>query len=472
MVFLLSRLLKRKKIGEKTQNLSTSLFDEAASAISARDYARALELYRQAITIDSQHAEAHYKHGNALKELGRLPEAILSYDRAVSLKPDYAHAHCNRGVAQQALGMTSEALSSYDLAIAHDPSDAVSHFNRALLLQSCSRWSEAIESYNRAICVNPAFADAQYNRAVALLNCGDFEHGWRCYEWRWKIAGRLGLGEARKFTAPLWLGEESICGKRILLHAEGGLGDTLQFCRYARMVAERGATVYLEVPASLVRLLANLDGVAGVVAQGDALPPIDFHCPMLSLPLAFNTTLECVPAAPKYLRTDAVLVSKWLQQLKNDSRPRVGLVWSGNSAHTSDQRRSIRLADWVVRLPRGFQYFRLQRDVRADDLATLDSHPEILSPEKDFSDFVSIAALCECMDIVITVDTSLAHLSAALGRRTWIMLPDGADWRWLHDREDSPWYPSAKLYRQQGAGDWEKVFERIADDLRQEFRVN
>jgi hypothetical protein len=339
-------------------------------------------------------------------------------------------------------------------------------------LQDCSRWDEALQSYDRAISVDPEFADAQYNRAVALLNCGDFGRGWAGYEWRWKIASRLGLGEVRSFTQPLWLGEESLGGKRVLLHSEGGLGDTLQFCRYASLLDKQGATVYLEVPASLVCVLKNLDGVTQVIAQGDALPPFDYHCPLLSLPLACKTTLDGVPAARRYLHSDAAMVKQWRLQLKHQTRPRVGLVWSGNPNNSSDQRRSIRLADWVAHLPPEIQYFRLQHDVRSDDRKTLDSNPCISSIDDNLLDFVHVAALCECMDIVISVDTSLAHLSGALGQRTWILLSFSADWRWLRDREDSPWYPSVKLYRQQSPGEWREVFERIAADLRREFRIS
>jgi len=450
-----------------------ALYDQAVSASAAREFERALELYDQAIKLNPSHAEAYYKRGNILKDLGRLHAAIASYDQAILLTPNYAHAYCNRGVIQQSLGLKSEALSSYNLAIAHDPSDAMAYYNRALLLQDCSRWDEALQSYDQAIAADPAFADAQYNRAVALLSGGDFGRGWASYEWRWKSARRLGLGEVRDFSQPLWLGEGSVGGKRILLHGEGGLGDTLQFCRYASLLAGRGAIVYLEVPASLVNLLANLDGVTQVIAQGDALPPFDIHCPLLSLPLACKTTFEGVPAAQRYLYGEEAKVRQWRLRLKEQKRPWVGLVWSGNPDNTGDLRRSIRLADWVSHLPSEIQYFRLQLDVRKDDQAVLDSKSSsIASLDDNLLDFANVAALCECMDIVISVDTSLAHLSAALGRRTWILLSSSPDWRWLRDREDSPWYPSVKLYRQESAGEWREVFERIAADLRQEFQVS
>ncbi len=468
---MLDKLLKRKNAAARPAGMFDHLYAQAVSANTAGQLERALEFFEQAIALDSSSAEAFYKRGNTLKDLGRLPAAIASYDSAILLKPNHAHAYCNRGVVQQALGLTNEALSSYDLAIAHDPSDAMTHYNRALLLQGCSRWDEALQSYERAITADPGFADAQYNRALALLNCGDYTRGWASYEWRWKCARRLGLGEVRRFSEPLWLGEQSLAGKRIFLHSEAGLGDTLQFCRYASLLAHQGATVYLEVPRGLVLLLSKLDGVAQVIAQGEDLPLFDFHCPLLSLPLACKTTLERVPAAQRYLYADDAIVDHWRRYLKKRTRPRVGLVWSGNPKNTSDERRSIRLSDWVAHLPSGVDYYRLQRDVREGDMTTLASNPEIVSLEGETLDFPHVAALCECLDIVVSVDTSLAHLSAALGRTTWVLLSSHPDWRWLRDRQDSPWYPTVRLYRQKTAGEWREVFERVSADLRWEFRL-
>jgi tetratricopeptide (TPR) repeat protein len=467
MLSILGRLLKRKTAAP---NQFDALYVRATSAAAAQDFQRAIELYDQAIALNPSHAEAYYKRGNALKNLGRLDAAITSYSQAIERRPDYAYAYCNRGVVQQSLGLTDAALSSYDQAIAADATDAMAHYNRALLMQDCSRWDAALAGYNQAISIDPGYADAQYNRSLALLFQGDFENGWRSYEWRWKNAQRLSIGIPRNFTQPLWLGEESIAGKRLLLYSEGGLGDTLQFCRYAALCAARGATVFLEVQPPLLGLLANLEGASRVIAAGSPLPPFDYQCPLMSMPLAFKTTLDMIPAAPKYLHSDKAKVARWRAMLGERKRLRVGLVWSGNPNNTIDLRRSIRLADWVAYLPSEFQYFRLQRQVREADQATLDSNPFIVSLGDDLLDFDNTAALCECMDVVISVDTSIAHLSGALGRPTWVLLPFNPDWRWLLDRADSPWYPTAKLYRQRAAGDWNEVFARVATDLRREFR--
>ena len=448
-----------------------SFYDQALRAAGAQDFARALNFLDRVIALDPNYAEAYYKRGNALKNLGQLQAAMASYDQAIARKPDYVYALCNRGVVQQALGLNAEALASYELAITHDPADAMTHYNRALLLQEFSRWDEVIAGYERAISIDPAFADAQYNRSLALLYCGHLEAGWRSYEWRWKNARRLGMGGVRNFKQPLWLGEQSLDGKRLLLHSEGGLGDTVQFCRYASLAAARGAIVYLEIQAPLRELLSKIEGVSDIIVEGNALPVFDCHCPMMSLPLAFRTTLDNIPPPARPLLIDSSKQARWTSLQAKPGGPRIGLVWSGNPDNTNDQRRSVRLAELVARLPRGYQYFRLQRDVREEDRAALTSSSFINSVDEDVQDFLHITALCQRMDLVISVDTSLAHLSGTLGRPTWVLLPFIADWRWLRERDDSPWYPTMRLIRQESSGNWNGVFERVASGLRREYPI-
>jgi hypothetical protein len=296
-----------------------------------------------------------------------------------------------------------------------------------------------------------------------LLSCGDFGKGWTDYEWRWSNDKGSYILDRRLFPQPLWLGDESIAGKRILLHSEQGLGDTLQFCRYAKSVSELGAHVVLEVQPPLASVLAKLDGVSQLVTRGNALPEFDYHCPLLSLPLAFKTTLETIPIRDRYLCAETSKITHWQRRLGEKTKPRVGLVWNGKRRTEND--RSILLADLIQCLPGDFQYVSLQKEVRDPDSRTLNAHPEILDFRAEAKDFSDTAALCECMDVVISVDTSAAHLSAALGRKTWILLPYIADWRWLIDRATSPWYESATLYRQAIMGDWRGVFEKVAADL-------
>src|SRR5271156_577611 len=261
-----------------------AIYAEAVAYASARNFERALELFDRAITLDPSRAEPYYKRANVLKDMGRHEAAIASYDQAIARRPDYAHAYCNRGVVEHALGRAEAALSSYERAISLDRTDFIAPYNRALLMQDCSRWEEALADYDRTLAINPQFADALYNRAMAQLFLGDFEAGWRGYEWRWVNARRLGLGEARTFTQPRWQGED-LSGRRLLLYGEAGLGDTLQFCRYVPLCARLGATVILEAQAPLVGLLEKLEGVSQVVASGSPLPTFDYQSPLLSLPL-------------------------------------------------------------------------------------------------------------------------------------------------------------------------------------------
>ena len=471
MPSIFGKFFESENTAEPAPKPFDAVYAEAAAAAAALDFTSAVPLFDQAIALDPLHAEAYYKRGNALKNLGRLDAAVASYDQAIEHKADHAYAYCNRGVVQQSLGLTAAALSSYDQAIAYDPTDAMAHYNRALLLQDCSRWNDAIVSYDRAIAIDPQFSDAQYNRALTLLFLGDFERGWRGYEWRWHNAQRLSIGAPRHFQQPLWLGEDSLEGKRLFLYSEAGLGDTLQFCRYATSAAALGATVLVEVQPPLVDLLSKLRGVSRVMAAGSISPSFDYQCPLMSLPLAFKTTLDRIPAAAKYLDSDQIKVARWRTRLGTRKRPRIGLAWSGNPGNTIDRRRSIRLADMAEHLPTEVEYFCLQKEVRREDRATLDSNSRIFSFDDDSLDFANTAALCECMDLVISVDTSIAHLSGALGRRTWLLLPQVPDWRWMREREDSPWYLTMKLYRQKFAGNWNEVFARLGADLRREFEI-
>jgi tetratricopeptide (TPR) repeat protein len=471
MSSLLGKLFGRKAPAIPASAQVDALYARAADAVKSGDFRHAIQLYDEAIALYPANAEAYYKRGNAQRNAGQMEAAVDSYNQAIELSPGHAHAYCNRGVVQQSLGLTAAAQASYDRAIALDPADAISHFNRALLMQELSRWGEALASYSRAIQIDPQNADAQYNRSMALLYQGEFASGWPAFEWRWKNAQRLGIGPRRQFTEPLWLGRESIAGKRLLLYCEGGFGDALQFCRYAKLCAGLGATVILETPAPLQGLLGNLAGVSELIVAGTALPPFDFQCPLMSLPLAFGTLLDTVPAPLNYLHADSAKVSHWRTLLGARTRPRIGLAWSGNPNNWIDARRSILLADWAAHLPREFQYYCLQKDVREPDKEALAANPFIVCFDDAQLDFDHTSALCECMDLVISVDTSLAHLSGALGRRTWVLLPVNPDWRWLQDRADSPWYPTARLYRQRIAGDWGEVFGRVATDLREQLRA-
>ena len=301
----------------------------------------AVASYDQAIAIHAGHAPAWSNRGDALQQLMRLEDAVASYTQAISARPDYAEAHNNLGVALRELNRPAEALARCEAAIACRPDFAQAHSNRGIALQELHRLDEAVASYDRAISLQPDFAGAYHNKALALLLAGRYEEGWPLYEWRWKNPDS---GLSPRFPDhPLWLGDGDLTGKTILLHSEQGLGDTLQFCRYAPLVAQRGARVLLEVQPALAGLLRGLAGVSEVLQAGDALPPFDLHCPLMSLPLAFGTTLHTIPAAEGYLNCSPDKLQAWRERLGPRTQPRVGLVWSGNPAYKADSRRSLPL---------------------------------------------------------------------------------------------------------------------------------
>ncbi len=435
----------------------------AAAQIKLRKYDKAEANAARAAALKPALVDAHCNRATALDQLKRFAEALKSWDRALALKPDLAAAHSARADVLEALGRHEEALPSFGRAIALAPSAL--HYNaRAVAQASAGALDAALKDYDAAIAGEPHFAPAHMNRGVALLQLGRLEEGWRGYEWRWRNP-HLTL-PARGFTQPQWTGED-IAGKTILLHNEQGFGDALQFCRYIPLVAARGARVVLEVQKSLVSLLTPFEGVAEIVTRGAALPAFDVHCPLLSLPHAFGTTLGSIPAKPRYLSPDPAKVAKWREVLGASTRPRVGLTWSGNPAQSNDANRSLPLADFLTALPGGFDYISLQKDVSAADMGVLLSRPDIRHFGAELADFSETAALTELMDEVVTVCTSAAHLAGALGKSTRVLLCFNPCWRWLLGRDDSPWYPSLRLYRQERPRDWAPVLERVRRDLRQ-----
>lgn len=423
----------------------------------------AVASYGKAAALRPGHADACSNRGNALQELGRMEEAVASYDQAIAMQPGHAEAFSNRGLALHRLGRLQEAVASYDKAIALRPGYAEAHCNRGLALHALARPQEAVASYDRAIAIQPGYADAWWNKALALLLAGEFERGWELYEWRLRMHGKGAT--ARSFAQPRWLGTEDITGKTILLHAEQGLGDSIQFSRYAALVKARGARVVLEVPGPLAGLLAGLEGVDELVQAGRGLPAFDWHCPLLSLPGVFRTGVDTIPGRHRpYLASDGGKRNAWARRLGERKRPRIGLVWSGNAAHHNDRNRSLPLAELVRALPQGFEYVSLQKDVRDGDVDALKGSA-VRHFGEALADFTDTAALCDLMDIVISVDTSVAHLAGAMGKATWVLLPHVPDWRWLLGRDDSPWYATAKLYRQDASGSWAPVLQRVAQDL-------
>ena len=404
-------------------------------------------------------AEAHFGRANALHELGAYEPALSSFLQATKLNPDYAQAYLNMGVLQKEMNQLQAASQSYEKAIKAKPDYAEAYCNRGVALHALKQFQEALVCFDKAIALKPDYEESYWNKSLTCLMIGDFEQGWSLYESRWKRESFTSV--KREFNSPRWTGEQPLKAKSILLYGEQGLGDIIQFCRYTRSVAGLGATVVLELPQPLVELCTGLEGVSKIVTYGLPLPEVDFHCPLMSLPTAFKTDLNNIPSPDAYLKSDSLKVSHWKARLGFKNKPRVGLVWSGNSAHKNDMNRSLTLEALFSYLPEQFQYVSLQKEVRDGDLSALRNRPEILNFSDQISDFSDTAARVECMDLVISVDTSVAHLSAAMGKPTWIMLANIQDWRWLLDRSDSPWYSKVKLFRQEKIGQWNAVFEEL-----------
>ncbi|WP_213770174.1 tetratricopeptide repeat-containing glycosyltransferase family protein [Bradyrhizobium sp. dw_78] len=426
-------------------------------------YEEAVLWYRHALQLAPDHPEILYNLGNSSLELGRLPEALSSYDAALAREPGHAGALVNKGNTLLRLNEPGEALSSYDAALAVMPGHSQILTNRGHALRRLGRPVEALADFRAALAAAPEFAEAHFEAAMTHLLLGDFDAGWQAYEWRWKTGAFA--QRRRSFPAPLWQGGEPVSGKTVLLHAEQGFGDTIQFIRYAPLLALQGANVVCEVQAELQPLLSQFEGVK-VIASGEPLPAFDLHCPLLSLPRAFKTQVGTIPAAVPYLVAPAERQARWRHRLPA-GRPRAGFVWSGSSIHKSDSSRSIalsRLAALFEDPP--LQCFSLQTELRSADSEVLRDLPKLIHLGGEIGDFTDTAAIISLLDIVVSVDTAVAHLAGALGKPVVILLPYAADFRWMRDREDTPWYPAAKLLRQPAPGDWDSVIARLGDELR------
>lgn len=402
-----------------------------------------------------------------LRELGQNEAALASIDRALVLEPNRYEYLLTRGTLLRTLLRYPEALACFEVARAQRPDAASSHTDCGIVLADLGQFEAAGAAYDRALALDPDFALARWNRALMKLLLGDFAQGWQDYEARWNVEMLGVFHEKRDLGAPLWLGAEPLEGKTILLHAEQGLGDTLQFCRYAPLVAGLGARVILEVQPALVSLVHSLAGVDQVVAKGDPLPAFDLHCPLLSLPLAFGTAPESIPHPAAYLAPDEGRVAEWAALLGAKTRPRVGLVWSGNMHHRLDRYRSLPFSAIAGLVSDQFEFVSLQKELRPLDRLVLQMKGNVRHVGERLNDFSDTAALVAQMDLVITVDTSVAHLAGAMGKPVWILLAGGtlADWRWLTARPDTPWYPHARLYRQEVPGDWAPVLDKLRADL-------
>ena len=426
-------------------------------------FAEALVQYDRAVALNAASAGGWVGRGKMLFALNRIEESLESIDRALALNATNADAHNNRGAALMDLHRLAEALESCNRALALAPSHVSALVNRGHALQRLGRLDEALQDFTRAQTLSPSFAQAHFAEGACRLQMNDLPKGWEKYEYRWHVRPET----VRHFSSRLWLGADDLSGKRILLHGEQGFGDCIQFSRFIPLVAARGVHVVLEVPRPLVRLMASLRGVAELYAEGDALPATDFHCPLASLPLAFKTNASTIPTSMPYLAAPDDVAAKWRTRLADVPRPRIGISWIAGSRHQGDLHRSMPVDALSPLLQSGATLISLQDRYRPEDSAWLADHPAVRDFSAEIEDFADTAAIAREMDLVISVDTAVAHLTGALGVPLWILLSYIGDWRWLTVRDDTPWYPTAKLYRQSDINDWAGVMARVAKDQHQ-----
>jgi Tfp pilus assembly protein PilF len=478
----------------------------------------ALASYDQALAINADYAEAYNNRGTVLADLRRHEEALASFDRALTIRPSYPDALHNRAMVLHGLARRAEALVHYDAALAMRPDDAntlhlrsdvlrelnrfdealasceralairpdmaAAHNNRGLILEQLRRLPEAFESFAKAQQLAPDYAEAHWNEAALRLLTGDFLRGWAKYEWRWKC-DKLAPWR-RQFSQPQWDGLGSVYNKTILLHGTRQLGEAILFCRYVPQVTARGARVILDVPEPMRPVMKSLVGGPHILSENDEPPRFDLHCPLTSLPAAFGTKLDTIPSATPYLRppTDALLA--WEMRLGAKKRPRIGLAWAtcplsaaptlaspaseelgahGRGKDGDDRSGSIALEGLLPLFASEATFVRLQKDLRPGDDALLKGRGDIFDPTEALGDYSDFAALISRLDLIISVDSDPAHLAGALGKPVWILLPFTPDWPWQLGRNITPWYPTARLYRQAKPGDWLEVVARIVADL-------
>jgi tetratricopeptide (TPR) repeat protein len=462
----------RPDYAEAHNNLALALIEQG-------EMNAAVASYGQALRLRPDYAEAHYNLGLALAKIDRLDEASASYEQALRLKPDYAEAYNNLGVAQGIQGRLQESVTSFRQALRLKPDYAEAYYNLGLVLIKEGighikegKVEEAITCYRQALLFKPDYAEAHKDLALAWLMRGNFEQGWPEYEWRWLCPGTA----ARPFAQPAWDGTP-LAGSTIVLYAEQGLGDTLQFIRYAPLVQQRGGKVVVVCQQQLLALLASCQGIDRLAARESPMPEFDEWAPLLSLPGIFQTRLTTIPATVPYLFADPQLVRQWRQELKpletsKKGELKIGIAWQGNPGHKQDRQRSIALPLFapLAGLP-GVRLFSIQLGPGTEQLLDLGNHFAVtdLGNRFDPASFQDAAAVMMALDLIISVDSSMAHLAGALGVPVWVPLPYVPDWRWLLEREDSPWYPSMRLFRQRKPGNWEEVFERVVAALSRRF---
>jgi len=459
-----------RRVLQLTPDEASAHYNLGCAFREQEQWAGAVECCQQALRLNPQFVDALNLLGLALKEQGQLDEAITCYRRALEIKPDYPEALNNLGFALNDQGRLDEAIACASRVVQLQPNNASAFFNLGMFFEHDQKLAEAITCYSRTLELQPRHALAPYARALTLLLSGDYARGWLAYELASESRYFRLPHLRRDFREPQWMGSD-LNGLTILLHAEEGFGDALQFVRYVPLVAARGGRVVLECPPSLKSLFAHVEGVTSVVARGEPLPRFDRHSPLQSLPRAFGTTLDNLPAHVPYLGADPALISAWQCRLQDDDVGfKVGLVWAGSKQKIDPRSDSLQLFAPLVEVP-GVGFYSLQKGVAAGQASAPPTGINLVDHTAGLHDFADTAALVANLDLVISVDTAVAHLAGAMGKPVWTLIPRPTDFRWLLDRPDSPWYPTMRLFRQRRPGDWGEVFERITAELRTQVKT-
>ena len=427
----------------------------------------AVQCFREQIRLDPQSGGAYANLAAGLGRTQKWAEAVEAGREAVRLDPQNAGGWANLGNAYRDLGRLDEARHALQEAIKLDPTSHEPYGNYALSLAMNGNVIEALAWYEKAIRLKPDVAEVRFNRAIALLTLGDYVNGWAEYEWRWRTEQMKGQLATRRFTAPVWRGE-SLTGKTILIHTEQGHGDTIQFAKLLPQLADRGAKVIVVAAPSLITLLQSCRGITQAITPSDPLPVHDYHCPLMSLPLLLQLRVETIPSHAPYLTPSPDAVAKWQKRLNKIPGFKVGIAWQGNPQHIGDRWRSVKLSRFaaLAAIP-NITLISLQKGPGSEQIAENPTLPILDLGSELVADFVDTAGLLMNLDLVITIDSALAHLSGALARPVWVALPQNADWRWMQQRSDTPWYPTARLFRQTTFGDWEPVFKQMVSELRE-----
>jgi len=422
----------------------------------------ALACFDEALHYSAGYVNALQNRAAALKSLARDEEALVAFEAILATKDDDVDALNECGGLHMGLGRPEAAVACYDRALAAAPQVAELHINKGSALGALNRFDDALQSFADAIAVAPERAEAHYKAGLIRLRLGDFSGGWRDYEWRWQTERKPIV---RQVAAPLWLGEQPIKGKTIFLLGEQGFGDTIQFIRYAPLVAALGATVLVDVPPQLREIVASVPGVSSVFCGAESAPHVDFRCPLLTLPLSFQTEMATIPVNVPYIRPREEHVAKWREKLPQNGRLRIGLCWAGSPEHLNNRNRSIALERFakVLSVP-NLDFVSVQKEV-SERQATILRENNVAQLGQGFQDFADTAAVLAQLDLLISVDTSVAHLAGAMGKPVALFLPWSPDWRWMHERTGSPWYPTMLFFRQMTRGDWDGPLDQLCQEL-------